>query len=218
MKREFLKGLKITTEDGKEINLSDEIIESIMKENGADVENTKTKLNGQIENLQSEIKSKDEMLTNVNSEIEKYKGMDIENIKKSAEELQKKYSDFEVNAKAEKEKYEKVIADQQYDFKLKEAISGFKFPNELTKEAFYSKLKAKNLPIENEKLLGLDDYVKEIGEQNPGVFAVEEAPKGPVETQPKLPTWTVPGTQQTKQEKGFGGMFHFDAVRTPPKE
>jgi hypothetical protein len=178
MKREFLKGLAFKVGD-QDITLPDEVINNIIAENGKDIEGTKTKLNGQIENLQSELKSKDEMLNNVNSEIEKYKGMDIESIKKSADEWKNKYTEFENQTKAEKETYEKQLKEQAYDFKLKEAIGGFKFPNELTKEAFYNKLKAKNLPIENEKLLGLDDYVKEIGEQNPGMFITEQSNNEP---------------------------------------
>lgn len=193
MKRDWLKGLKITIE-GKEVNLPDEVIESIMKENGTDVENTKTKLNGQIEKLQTQLTAKDEQLTNVNSEIEKFKGMNIEEIQKQVETLKTQNADFATKSKADNEAWEKKLADQARDFKLNEVVNTLKFPNELTKKAFMSELKEKNLPLEGEKFLGFDDYVKEVGEKNPGIFVVEQAP-----TQEKpLPEFTTPKTQSTQ--------------------
>ena len=60
MKREFLKGLTIEV-DGKQINLSDAVIDSIIGENGKDIEATKAKADKsqEIENLKSQLKEKD---------------------------------------------------------------------------------------------------------------------------------------------------------------
>jgi hypothetical protein len=174
MQRKFLEGLQI---EGLEGGLPKEIIDSIMNENGKDVETTKTKFNSQIENLQSELKSKDEMLTNVNSEIEKYKGMDIENIKKSAEEWKNKYTEFENQTKAEKEAYQKQLQDQQYDFAVRELTGKHKFTNDFVKNAFVEEFKKQGLKLdESGNFLGADDYIKNFGEKNPGVFAVEAPP------------------------------------------
>ena len=91
MKRDWLKNLKIEV-DGKEVNLTDAIIDSIISENGKDIEATKAKADKtqEIENLKSEIKTKDEQLANINSEMEKFKTMDIEGIKNKVTELENK--------------------------------------------------------------------------------------------------------------------------------
>lgn len=172
MKREFLKSIE---------GLTDEAIEKIIAENGKDIEATKLKADKsqEIEKIQSELNTTKQTLEAANVQIKSFEGLDVEGIKKSADDWKTKYETFEAQSKAEKEKWEKDLKDQQYDFTVKESIGGFKFPNELTKEAFYNKLKAKNLPIENNKLLGLDDYVKEIGEQNPGMFIAEQATNEP---------------------------------------
>jgi len=202
MKREFIKGLNVE-------GLTDEIIEKIMAENGKDIEATKTKADKsqEIENLKSELKAKDEQLVNVNSEIEKFKGMNIEEIQKQVETLKTQNSEFETKSKADKEAFDKAIADQARDFKLNEIVNTLKFPNELTKKAFVSELKAKNLPLEGEKFLGFDDYVKQVGEQNPGIFVTEEAP-----TDPQAPSYefAAPTGGQALVNDGFN--FNFTPV------
>lgn len=182
MKREMLKSL----------GLEDEAIDKIMAEVGKDIEATKAKADKsqEIENLKNELATVNTKLGEANVQIEKFTGLDIEGIKKEADEWKNKYTEFETKSKADKEAFETQLKQQAYDFKLKEATSKLKFPNELTREAFENKLKAKNLPLENEKFLGFDDYVKEIEEQNPGMFVAET----PI-NEPKLPEFTTPGTQ-----------------------
>lgn len=178
MKREFLKNLGIE-------GLTDEVIEKIMKENGADIEATKAKADKtkEIENLKTELATNSTKLQEANAQIEKFTELDIEGIKKEADEWKNKYTEFETKSKADKEAFEKQLKEQAYDFKLSEAVGQLKFPNELTKKAFMNELKSKNLPLEGEKILGFDDYIKEVGEQNPGIFVTDAAP---IE-EPKLP-------------------------------
>lgn len=179
MKRDFLKGLTFKVGEN-DINLPDELIDQIMKENGADIEATKSKADRtqEIENLQSQLKTNEGLLKDANAQIETFKTLDVEGIKTAADDWKSK---FEVAAKEAKDKektFQEQLKQQSYEFTLKEAVSGLQFPNELSKNAFLNELKAKNLPLENEKLLGFEDYVKEIGERNPGLFT-------PVKTEPQ---------------------------------
>lgn len=190
MQRKFLEGLQI---EGLENGLPKEIIDSIMNENGKDVEATKTKLSGQIENLQSELNSKDEMLNNVNSEIEKYKGMDIESIKKSATEWEEKYKNFETQSKADKEAFEKKLQDQQYEFAVKEFVGQHNFTSDFTKNAFIEDFKKQGLKLNEGKFLGAEDYIKQFQEKNQGVFVIKEAPSN----EPAPPQFTTAATQTT---------------------
>ncbi|MZK53648.1 phage scaffolding protein [Clostridium beijerinckii] len=176
MKREFLKGLTFKVGD-QEVTLPDEVINNIIAENGKDIEGTKTKLNGQIENLQSELKTKDEQLTNINSEMEKFKTMDIDGIKSKLTELEGKNKEYETQLETERETNAKKLQDQQYDFAVRELTGKHKFTNDFVKNAFVEEFKKQGLKLgEDGNFLGADDYIKGFQEKNPGVFAVEAPP------------------------------------------
>ena len=175
MKRDFIKGLNIE-------GLTDEIIDKIMTENAKDIQREQLKAEKstqEIENLKSQLSEKDKLIEEANVQIENFKGMDVEGIKKAADEYKAKYEQSAAEAKTKEAEYQQKLAEQAYDFKLNETVSNLKFPNELTKNAFVNELKAKKLPLEGDKLLGFDDYIKEVGEKNPGLFVTEEAPTDP---------------------------------------
>lgn len=208
MKREFLKNLGIE-------GLTDEVIEKIMKENGADIESAKAKADKtqELENLKSQLKEKEGQLANVNSEIEKFKGMNIEEIQKQVETLKTQNAEFETKSKADKEAFEKQIADQQYDFKVKEFVNSQKFTSDFAKKAFENEFKAQGFKTgEDGNFMGANDYIKSFGEKNQGVFVVEET----TETK-KPPEFTTNNTNQTAS-KETGLHFNFTPLRPIPKE
>jgi len=92
---------------------------------------------------------------------------------------------------------------------LNETVSNLKFPNELTKNAFVNELKAKKLPLEGDKLLGFDDYIKEVGEKNPGLFVTEEAPTDPTPEVILKPT-------NTQQLNNNPMNFNFTPIHNVP--
>jgi hypothetical protein len=178
MKRDFLRGLTIEV-DGKQINLSDAVIDSIISENGKDIEATKAKADKsqEIENLKSELLAKDKLIEESNVQIQKFKEMDVDGIKAAAEEWKNKYTEFENQTKAEKEAYQKQLQDQQYDFAVRELTGKHKFTNDFVKNAFVEEFKKQGLKLdESGNFLGADDYIKGFQEKNPGVFAVEAPP------------------------------------------
>lgn len=206
MKTEFLKGLGLTEEQ----------ISSIMAENGRDIEATKTKagqttekLTQENENLKSQLSEKDKLIEEANVQIENFKGMDVEGTKKAADEWKTKFEQAAAGSKTKEAEYQQKLAEQAYDFKLNETVSNLKFPNELTKNAFVNELKAKKLPLEGDKLLGFDDYIKEVGEKNPGLFLTEEAPKDPT------PEVVLKGTQ-TQPLNNSAMNFNFTPIHNKP--
>ena len=166
MKREYLKSLTIEV-DGKQVNLSDSVIDSIISENGKDIEATKAKADKtqEIENLKSQLSEKDKLIEEANVQIENFKSLDVEGTKKAADEWKTKFEQAAAEAKTKETEYKQKLQEQAYEFKLNETVSNLKFPNELTKNAFVNELKAKKLPLEGDKLLGFDDYIKEVGEK-----------------------------------------------------
>lgn len=106
MKREFLQNIKVG-----DAALPKEIIDLIMEENGKDIEAVKSKY--------ADYDSVKEQLTKANKQIEGFKGMDIDGVRKAAEEWKQKAE------QAEKDAAQK-IADMQFESSLKEAIAAAK--------------------------------------------------------------------------------------------
>ena len=161
-------------EDLQAKGLTDEQIDFVMSENGKDINLIKTKLTT-AETARDEYK---EQLETANTTIQSYKDMDIEGIKQSASDWEKKYND---DLKAMQDKLE----GQAYDFALKEYVSGYQFTSDLVKEAVIAQLKAQGFKLNDGKFLGADDFMKQLKEANPSAFADADI------KQPKI---TLPGT------------------------
>ena len=140
------------TEDLKNQGLTDEQISFVMSENGKDIEKFKT----ENETNKTELKSVKEQLKSANETIESYKNMNIEDIKKSADDYKAKFEQSENERKSEIEK-----------LKLTYAID-----NALTKagaknlNAVKATLDLSNVKLDGDKLLGFDDLLKNSKEQD----------------------------------------------------
>lgn len=109
MKREFLQNIKVG-----DTALPKEVIDLIMEENGRDIENAKKPF--------ADYESIKEKLVAANKAIEDFKGMDIDGVKKAAEEWKAKAEQAEKDAAQR-------IADMEFDGVLKDAITEAKGKN-----------------------------------------------------------------------------------------
>lgn len=109
MKREFLQNLKIG-----DAALPKEIIDAIMDENGKDIENAKKPF-ADYETVKTQ-------LDEANKTIADFKGMDIDGVKKAAEEWKAKAEKAEQDAAAK-------IAEMEFNGLLTSAITGAKGKN-----------------------------------------------------------------------------------------
>lgn len=167
MKREFLEGLDL----GEGVKLPKSAIDAIMAENGRDIEaknNTITTLTTERDGLQTQLNA-------ANATIQSYKDMDIDGIKAKAGEWETKYN---TDTQALKDQ----LSATEYGFAVKEAVAGLKFSSESAKKAFVADLTAKKLPLQEGKLLGLDDFAKTYKESDPDAFLPENYDKTPVVT------------------------------------
>lgn len=167
MKRDFLKNLGLT----------DEVIDSIMTENGKDIEAEKkkaTSIQNKLDTANTELATVKEQLTNANTTIQSYKDMDIEGIKQSAEEWKTKYEE-------DTKKLQDELKAKDYDFAVREYMNGFKFIDDEVKELVVNKFKEKGFKHEEGKFLGADDFMKEYKEVHKSLFAPDE-PQEPVPT------------------------------------
>ena len=132
-------------------NITDEQLGQIMDLHGADIERQKQT----IATLTTERDAARTQLADANKKLEGYDP-----------EWKTKAEQAENNAKAQ-------VAELQSDFAAQSAVSGVKFSSESAKKAFLSDLKAKNLPLQEGKLLGFDDYLANYKKNDPGAFAPE---------------------------------------------
>lgn len=182
MKREFLKNL----------GLADEVIDSIMAENGKDIEVEKkktTSIQNKLDTANTELTTVKEQLATANTTIQSYKDMDIEGIKQSAEEWKTKYEE-------DTKKLQDDLKAKDYDYAVKEYMNSFKFIDDEVKELVINKFKEKGFKYEEGKFLGADDFMKEYKEAHKNLFVPDE-PQDPVPTIVK-PTNGDPNQKGTK--------------------
>lgn len=139
------------TEDLKALGLNDDQVQKVFAMNGTDMNDLKQ----QVTTLTTERDAARSQLGEANKKLEGY--------------------DPEWRAKAEKAENDakEQVAALQNDFAAQTAISAVKFSSESAKKAFLSDLKAKNLPLQEGKLLGFDDYLANYKKNDPGAFAPE---------------------------------------------
>lgn len=134
--------------------------------------------------LKTEADGYKKQLTDANTTIESYKGMDIEGIKKSADEWKQKY---ETDTAA----LNQQIETQKRTFAAEKFLDGQKIKSPLAKKSILSEFMSQNLEFKDGAFVGADDYMKKMREQYPDDFESEQE-KEP----PQKKTW-VRGTGGT---------------------
>ena len=154
MKRSFLEGLFKDLEAEDSVKKS--IIDSIMTENGNDLNAEKTKTEG----LKNDLKIKEGVIEELNNKIKEAGSVDIEEIKKQAKE-----EGFAEGSK-EVEEFKKTNA-------LKSSIKGAK-----DFDLVYSKLDQAKIKYEKDdkgeyKVTGIDEQIKDVKEKYSFLFEEE---------------------------------------------
>lgn len=161
MKRDFLENLDL----GDGMKLPKEAVEAIMAEHGKTVQakdNAITTLTTERDGLQTQ-------LTEANTAIQSYKDMDIEGIKAKAGEWETKYN-------TDTQTLKEQLAATEYGFAVKEATAGLTFSSESARKAFTADMTDKKLPLQEGKLLGLEDFTNAYKEADPGAFVSDQTP------------------------------------------
>lgn len=145
-----------------ELNVPEQAINKIMNINGADIEKVKAALKEKEKALTEAHKS----LEAANKQIEEFKGIDIERIRKACDDW--------------KQKAEQAEADKQkviYESKVAGYVKGLKLKDEIYENHVTNMLLDKGLQFEGDKLIGADDVVNPFKESHPDAFrATKPAP------------------------------------------
>lgn len=159
MNREELSKIEV---EGK--NLPKEVIDKIMELNG----NSINELKKENDKLKTEKEGLESQLNDANEKIKGFSEIDVEKIKAEVNEWKEKYETDTKNLKDS-------LTQKDYDYKINELANGLKFSSNGAKKSFINDLKEKGLKLEDNNLLGFDDFVKSYKETDPSAFIKEDS-------------------------------------------
>lgn len=170
-------------------------------------------LNTQITDLNTTITSRDTDLADLRKQLEDA-GQDttkLADLTSQFENLQNKYQS-DMNA------YQDKLRQQSYEFAVREFANTKKFTSQAAKRDFTQTMIAKNLQMENDKIIGGEDFVELYSQDNADAFVVEKVEEPTPEPEPTpapqepTPVITAPASGPEPQtNNGFG--FNFTGVR-----
>lgn len=170
-------------EDLEKLGLNEEQINGVMKLKSSTM-NEIDSLNNKVTQLTTDKDNLQKQLKDANNEIQSYKDMDIDSIKKSADDWKTKYEEMEANQKAEKEK---SIRDERTNA----FFNDVKFASESAKAGVIAEFNKKDFKYDEEskKFLGASEWLNELKDKDSGAFLSDVAnPK--FTTNPTAPTNT----------------------------
>ena len=159
MKTEFLKSL----------NLSQEVIDKIMAENGKDIAVEQKKAEKVIQERDSyklKAESLETQVNDANTEIQKFKDMDIDGIKKAAD-------DWKETAEKAKADADKQISQMKFDYALSAALTGAKAKNTKAVKALLD-MDGLKFNDNDGKIVGLDEQLAQIKTDSDYLFESDE--------------------------------------------
>lgn len=147
MKREFLENFKVGDQ-----SLPKEIVDAIMAENGNDIENAKKPF--------SDYETVKQQLADANETIEGFKAMDIDSVKKAADDWKTKAEKAEKDAAAK-------IAEMKFDSLLNSVITRAKGKNA---KAITALMNVETLRNSNNQEADIQAALEEIKKENGYLF------------------------------------------------
>lgn len=162
----------------------------------------------EIENLNSTISTRDTDFAELQQKLEAA-GTDAEQLAKVTGDfnsLKTKYDDEVKNYKAQLKK-------QAYEFAVREFAGGQKFSSDAAKRDFISQMIAKDMKMEDGKILGADDFVAVYTQNNKDAFITEEDIYQPEpDNKPRFIGSTPGGMDFPDPTGGFADAFHFTEI------
>lgn len=149
-----------------EFGLTKEQIDQIMNLNGKDIERQKE----QLEQAQMDVTTLKKQIDAANKQIESFKSLDIEGIKKSADEYKVKYEQ-------ETAELRKQLDEKDFLSAAEVELSDVMFSSKGAKKTFYDDLKKSEVKLENGSLKGFSEFLEAYKKQDPESFKIDDVPK-----------------------------------------
>lgn len=155
MNREFLK----------ELGLSDEQIDKVMAEHGKTVNSMKEKAD-KVETLESQIEDYKQQLEERDNQLN-----DLSEKAKGNEELLSQINELKQQNEQTKTEYEEKLQKQAFEHKLESTLAAAKVKNVKAVKAL---LDLDSIKLDGDKLLGLDDQLNNLKENESYLFEQED--------------------------------------------
>lgn len=152
---------KLLNENYKTISEMSNIQNKLEKAEG-ERDTYKDKYDTDIKQRDADIKDLQTKLKNAGTDAEKLKNLETD------------LATLQTNYDTAKTDYEKKLADQAYEFAIKEKVAGLKFTSNSAKKAFLADITADRLKMKDGDLIGFDDYVSKYKEQDAGAFVTKQ--------------------------------------------
>lgn len=162
-----------------------------------------TKRQSIIDDLNSQIVNRDTDITNLKTQLEAAGGdaNKIADLNNQIATMQSQYAN-------EKSEFENKLNRQAYEFAVREFANNKKFTSNAAKRDFISEMLKKDLKVENDKIIGADDFVSSYSEENKDAFVVENT-----DPKPNPSFVNPPNNSNPAPENAFINAFHFNGVR-----
>ena len=195
--------------DGKYVSKSK--YDADLKAKDTQIEN----INSQIESLNQTVSTRDEDLKSLQKQLEDA-GQDatkLSELNTQFNALQQQYDERQKQYDAQVKSYEDKMHQQAYEFAVKEFASTKDFSSQAAKRDFVRAMIAKNLQMEDGKILGREDFAEKYAEENEDAFRVELPPEPYNDEEPDpepvffdVPQFVgaTPGPEPQDEEFDFG--------------
>lgn len=151
---------------------------------------------GQIKTLNDTISNRDKDLKILKEQLETAAQADGAD-KQALEKLTADMASLQDKYNSDMKTYKAQLAEQSYEFAVKEYANGIEFSSAAAKRDFIGQFKQAGLKMDGDMILGADDFRTKYQESNPDAFPVkaEPAPAEPVKPLPEFvqPTGTPEG-------------------------
>ena len=142
-----------------------------------------TTLNDTISNRDKDLKALKEQLETA-AQADGADKQALEKLTADMSALQEKYN-------ADTKAYKAQLAEQSYDFAVREFANGIEFSSAAAKRDFTGQLKNAGLKMDGDMILGADDFRAKYQEANPDAFPIQVEP-APAEPDKPLPKFVEP--------------------------
>jgi len=160
----------------------------------------------EIENLNGTLGTRDTDLAELQKRLEEA-GTDSEKLSQLTTDLNSLQSKYTEEVKS----YKDQLRRQAYEFAVKEYAGTKKFSSEAARRDFISQMKAEDLKMDGDTILGAADFAEAYAKANEDAFVIEAPAAQPEEdlTKPHF-IGSTPGVEEYKDPTGgFADAFNF---------
>lgn len=161
----------------------------------------------EIGTLNTTIATRDTDLGNLKTQLEAA-GADAQKL----QELTNNFTTLQGKYDSDMKSYKEQIKKQAYEFAVREFAGGKKFTSNAAKRDFIQSMISKDLKMENNSIIGAEDFVTMYSKENADAFVTEDPnPTPPSNPKPKFVDPTPGGATPT--DNGTPFVFNFAGVR-----